>query len=300
MLEQSNPPTVRFAALDLSGPRQNLGEVWHATSETAVSQTTRRVIEPGLHIGCGIARMSTRGRNGDCLRSHGTTFITGWFEANEEFETQVEPGEIRCVGIRICIDELSGDTLELAEKVSQEKQKFMQHSSPLVTELVTRLTAPFPAYCDPVAAQLFLEARGLELLGAAHSVCYGSEAPSIRQRHLKLAQDARAFIDENLHKDITICGLAREIGSSERVLTSAFRQAFGETVARYTTRKRMEHALALLRLGQPVAQAASSVNYSPNALSAAFKQYYGVTPKAARSMARRHHHPMALKTGSPT
>ncbi|MEM1403227.1 MAG: AraC family transcriptional regulator [Pseudomonadota bacterium] len=261
--------------------------MWHAFASSRHPETSHRIIEPGLHIGCGIATLISRGQNGDLLRLQGTTFIVGCFDEPEEYETNVDAGEVRCVGVRLSLDDLSGESLAVAEKVVEGRNRVSQHVSPMVLDLAGRLTAPLPLGVDEVASELFLEARGLELLAAAHSIYFSRQEKLVSKRHQKVAHDARAYIDEHLHRDVTILGLAREIGSSERVLTTAFRSVFDETIAAYVTRKRMERASQLLRLGQHVSEAALAINYSPNAFSTAFKQYFGVSPREVRSATQR-------------
>jgi len=289
---------ARFAAVERSGRLTQNGEVWQASSVEPVSLTSCRTVDPGLHVSFGRAVVTSRGSNGERFRASGTTFVAGCLEETSEFVTHVSPGEVLCVGIRLDLEHLSDESLALAETLQKQDTVLTQSQSPLIHNLARHLTSPLPSYSDAAAMELFLEARGLELLATAYLEFLNAPQTVVRQRHLRLAQDARAYIDEHLGLDLTISGISRAVGSSERVLTGAFRQAFDDTVAVYVTRRRLERASQLLREGQSVAEAALAVNYSPNALSAAFKQHFGLSPKSLTTALANRKRPDALKIRS--
>ncbi|MEM9313343.1 MAG: AraC family transcriptional regulator, partial [Pseudomonadota bacterium] len=174
---------------------------------------------------------------------------------------------------------LDDDVGRIAESIRTVDAALIQRISPTVSEVAKRLTAPLPGDYGEAACRLVLEARGLELLAAAHSLFVDPRPAPLSQRHQRIASDASAYIDENLARKITISELGRAVASSPRTLTEAFRKTHGETIASYVTRRRMEHASALLRAGHSVSAVADAVSYSPNAFSHAFRHYFGLSPR---------------------
>ena len=256
------------------------GEVWRSEGRASAPRCLETTMASGLHIACGAARAQSRASGGKRFSARGTTFALSYLDAPEVFETRVEPGEVRSVGIFLpeaCIDD---ETARVVDSLRSQGLPLVQRNSPPLLETANRLLAPLPADYGEAAVRLVLEARGLELLAAAQSMFQERrERTTLSQRHRRIAQDATAYIDENLATKITISELGRAVASSPRTLTEAFRKTHGETIAAYVTRRRMEYAAALLRDGHSVSAAASAVAYSPNAFSNAFRHYAGKSPR---------------------
>ncbi|WP_162009346.1 AraC family transcriptional regulator [Labrenzia sp. CE80] len=140
----------------------------------------------------------------------------------------------------------------------------------------------------PEATQFFRSAKGLELLAYAcadlttnHSLSQqtGETASS------NLSEKTRSYIVEHLESELTIEGLARDLGASKRTVQRSFKDRFGITVSDFIRKQRLERARAALeKQGITVGQAAYLAGYSNiSSFSNAFKQLYGDTPKTWRA-----------------
>lgn len=95
------------------------------------------------------------------------------------------------------------------------------------------------------------------------------------------------FLDENLHRTITIDSLAALVGVSRRTLTSIFRSKLGRTVAAEITRLRVERAKReLTSTNHSIKKIARLAGFgSPRTLCDAFAREVGCPPREYR---RRH------------
>jgi AraC-like DNA-binding protein len=82
-----------------------------------------------------------------------------------------------------------------------------------------------------------------------------------------------------LNPDLTLLALARKLGVPSKTLSAAVNLGYGENVARYVNRRRIEHACDLLRRGQPVTSALydSGFNTKSN-FHREFQRLHGMTP----------------------
>ncbi|MEL7044308.1 MAG: helix-turn-helix domain-containing protein [Pseudomonadota bacterium] len=276
--QRDTSTSFRFLAPELAHGG-NAGEVWKSESFATEPRSLSTTLSPGLLVACGVANASSRARQGDFFQAAGATFALAYYDRAEVFDTQVEPGDVSCVGVYLPDVLLDDDAARIVERIRTVDAALVQRISPTVAEVAKRLTAPLPGDYGEAACRLVLEARGLELLAAAHSLLVDPRPDPLSQRHRRIAGDASAYINENLAQKITISELGRAVAASPRTLTEAFRKIHGETIASYVTRRRMEHASALLRAGYSVSAVALAVSYSPNAFSHAFRHYSGLSPR---------------------
>ena len=79
----------------------------------------------------------------------------------------------------------------------------------------------------------------------------------------------------------TIAEWGRQLGASERTLARAFVFSMGMPFGRWRTLARLNAALPLLAVGEPVGNVARRVGYeTPSAFVAAFRRETGITPAA--------------------
>ena len=134
---------------------------------------------------------------------------------------------------------------------------------------------------------MLLQSRALEL-SAMVSAVFGQNLRRPRSnRTQRKMYDVLDCIEERLSTVITLDELSRLNGLSTRVMTSAFRETFGESISGLITRRRMEEGAVLLEAGASVAIAASAVGYSPNAFSTAFARHFGYPPSQLLNHKRR-------------
>ncbi len=139
---------------------------------------------------------------------------------------------------------------------------------------------------------LYLEGKCTEILCAciemwlAHASA-DHPGETLSARDLRLIEQARAMIVDDLRLAPTIPALARAVGTNASKLKRGFKFLYGMTIFEYGHRCRMSHALRLL-VGerQPVGQVALAVGYQhQTSFTAAFRDYFGFAPKDARRLA---------------
>ncbi|VVD64540.1 AraC family transcriptional regulator [Pandoraea aquatica] len=107
-------------------------------------------------------------------------------------------------------------------------------------------------------------------------------SPGRRDAHAEMVRDIRTFLDATLDQPVTLDRIAYEFGLSRRTLTRIFRDATGESVVDYQSRRRVEIAATLLRApGMTVLAVAAAVGLdSPSYLARLFRQHGYAPPNA--------------------
>lgn len=151
-------------------------------------------------------------------------------------------------------------------------------ASPRLLSLVNQIVDP----TSPLPHRMLCEVKVMELLSQAVSMLFNDaiRPREINDKDIERAQEARAYIVENMGSEITIPNLARHVGLNVRKLRITFQYIFGVSVYDYLITERMERAHRLLRKRKMnVAEIAFFVGYKsrPN-FSAAFKKYFGYSP----------------------
>ncbi len=105
--------------------------------------------------------------------------------------------------------------------------------------------------------------------------------------HLRAARD---LIDRDYSKPIDLDALAARAGCSRYHFLRSFRAAYGETPARYLTRRRIERAKDLLRSANlTVTEVCWLVGFaSLGSFSSRFRDLVGVPPSVYRDEAAKH------------
>jgi AraC family transcriptional regulator len=94
------------------------------------------------------------------------------------------------------------------------------------------------------------------------------------------------FIDENLHRQITLAALAKVVALSPGHFAHAFREATGIAPHRYVVGRRVERAKALLRQSDlPITEIADRIGCSSHShFSVLFHRVTGLTPRQFRAL----------------
>lgn len=131
---------------------------------------------------------------------------------------------------------------------------------------------------DSLATQLLCVA--LESMAEERTDCAGRLQASVP---LAIGK-ARDLLRRDLQAAWTLQSVARSVGICETRLKRDFKKFYGETLGSYSTRIRMEHALALLqRGGTSITRVALAVGYRhPTSFAKAFGRHFGVSPRAGR------------------
>jgi AraC-like DNA-binding protein len=134
--------------------------------------------------------------------------------------------------------------------------------------------------------QLFLEAKGLELLALlVDELELVSQAMSpLGQRDLERLECARLVLLSRIESPPSLPELARHVGLNEVKLKTGFRTLFGTSAFAYLRAERMELARRLLaQRGLSVTEVALRVGYAnPSKFALAFRKHFGFPPSALR------------------
>ena len=120
-------------------------------------------------------------------------------------------------------------------------------------------------------------------LGKTQEVCRGIITVKEKESESVITK-AKAYIDENFRKDISLDDVSRHVDISPYYFSKLFKQEDGRTFIEYLTGVRLNEAKKLLRTqGCSIKEAGIMCGYSdPNYFSRIFKKYEGVTPSEYR------------------
>jgi len=138
----------------------------------------------------------------------------------------------------------------------------------------------------PSSRQVFLEAKGLELVAAISDAMadhQSATAPHLSALDVDRLEMARRLLLERLADPPSLRELARHAGVNEAKLKAGFRARYDHAVFGYLRKARMEEALRLLRARRlNVTEVALRVGYSnPSKFAAAFRRHFGRSPSEA-------------------
>lgn len=126
-----------------------------------------------------------------------------------------------------------------------------------------------------------------DLLSVIHQVTNAVSERSMdkKKQSERSMTEARAFLDRNLYRDLSVEETATHVGLSNSYFSLLFKQTFGETFIEYVTRQRMERAKTLLaETPKSVAQIAKEVGYAERRyFTKVFMKYTGENPTDFRS-----------------
>ena len=137
------------------------------------------------------------------------------------------------------------------------------------------------------SARLAYESLGL-LLALCELDLSEARPPTLLTRsQMAIARTVRERLDADLSARHDVRDFAREFEVSATTLNNYFSAAYGQTVAAYLRRRRIERAAIMLAGGSDIASAALSVGYeNPSKFTAAFKRLYETTPSEYRRKAQ--------------
>jgi len=146
--------------------------------------------------------------------------------------------------------------------------------SRLLRELILGAVAEPVAYRSASRADLIMRLILMELR-AADRVPLGVPLPQDK----RLLALCRALIDDPA-SDATLESWAERVGASSRTLVRLFRRETGLSFGLWRQQARLAAAVALLAVGEPVAEVARRLGYdSASAFTAMFRRTLGETPK---------------------
>lgn len=172
------------------------------------------------------------------------------------------------------------------ERVLSSASSYPSDEQPMTPALFRLLDEIAGCDAGPASRQLFLEAKGLELLAALVDAVQEDEraaSPHLSQHDIDHLEAARRALLAQLADPPSLPELARCAGLNEAKLKAGFRRLFGCPVYVYLRSFRMEEALRLLRARRHgVTEVALRVGYAnPSKFAAAFRKQFGMAPSEA-------------------
>ncbi len=116
----------------------------------------------------------------------------------------------------------------------------------------------------------------LHARSAAAPKALGQEDRAVRQ--------ARAFLDERLDVRVSLEDIAQAVGLPPFRILRAFQRSMGLSPHAYQRQARIQHAMRLLKSGDPIGRVAAATGFSDQAhLTRSLRRSLGVTPGAYRT-----------------
>lgn len=138
---------------------------------------------------------------------------------------------------------------------------------------------------EPTLAHMSVESHAIEIAREALESIFGDAPANRRPARARTKMQAKAnsirdYLHRHLASNPTLAVMARDLGMSVGTMQTAFKSAFGRTIADYSRELRLMQARdAIERDGASVAQAAYDAGYSnPANFSTAFKRLFGLSP----------------------
>ncbi|WP_437969334.1 AraC family transcriptional regulator [Sorangium sp. So ce260] len=169
------------------------------------------------------------------------------------------------------------------ERVLSSPRAYPSDAQPVVPALFQLIDEI--AHCDArgPSRQLYLEAKGLELLAVMVDRLEELEraaASALSAHDVDRLERARQIVLARMDDPPSLPDLARQAGLNEAKLKAGFRTLFGDTVYGYLRHRRLDEAHRLLRQRRySVSEVAARVGYiNPSKFAAAFRERFGVPP----------------------
>lgn len=286
MSEQAIRTIATRSATSLDVAAFEGGWIWRSARTQGPESAHNVSVPGGLHIGCGLADMETSLPGIARFSARDAAFtLMRLPDEGAVFRTQTRSGPVQSAGIHLPAAALDRADDAICRLIAALDERELRAVTGRSARSLLRLTRPLDPVHGEDARRLLLASRGLEIVALAISVFAPDrvlQTPKRRapQRHRRIAADVRALLESELASAPALPDLAQRVAASPRVMTEAFRWAYGESIGDYLTRRRMEEGLRVLEAGASVAEAAFRVGYSPNAFSTAFKRYFGESPSA--------------------
>jgi AraC family transcriptional regulator len=171
---------------------------------------------------------------------------------------------------------ISLDPRRVGPAVEVATRRFSHGRDPYA-ELIARRAARELDRPDDVTP-LAIEAAALELIARITRT-------SASERRLAWLGAARTVLHDRYAESLTLDDIASAVGVEPERVARAFRRAFGEPIAGYLRRVRVEAAASLLAsTDAPISQIAGDVGFADQShLTRCFGQYIGTTPARYRA-----------------
>ena len=164
---------------------------------------------------------------------------------------------------------------------------FVREPVAVDARLAARLAAAVEAAFRPAPEAPAVDALGIELAAALCDADPACGAAPVRVDRGAVAR-ARALLDAETARVVRSTELEAATGLTRHELARQFRAALGTSPYRYSLMRRLDHAGALLRRGEPLAGVALDTGFADQAhLTRMFTAAHGVPPARHRALEAR-------------
>jgi AraC family transcriptional regulator len=186
---------------------------------------------------------------------------------------------------RVYLDKLAAE-IDARHGEGCELRDVLSVRDPFLRETALRFLKAFePESPGDAQIETMVRSLGLHLLTryAFKQELSVARPPSMPPQKLRRAV---AFIEANLHRDLSVADIARHLTMSESHFSHLFRQTVGVPPQRYVRDRRVERAKSLLRHSDlPMTEIAQSVGCSScSHFSVLFHRTTGLTPRRYRAL----------------
>jgi len=186
---------------------------------------------------------------------------------------------------RACLDKLSAE-LDARPGEACELRDVLSVRDPFLQEIAMGFLKAFERESSGAAhVEAMVRSLGLHLL-TRYAFKRGQSVARLPSMPSQKLRRAVAFIEANLHRELSVADMARHLSMSESHFSHLFRQTVGVPPQRYVRDRRIERAKSLLRQSDlPMTEIAQSVGCSScSHFSVLFHRTTGLTPRRYRAL----------------
>lgn len=177
------------------------------------------------------------------------------------------------------------DTSDVFAQALRQQKPFVMWKNgwPITTEIQTFIDDITNCHYHGNIKKVYLEAKVMELFVVLQAKLNEQDDPpetGLDKKEFEKIIEVGHYIEQNLHKTLTIADLASAFGINTTKLKNHFKAVFHTTIFKYITDVRMKHAISLIRAGNAsISEVSYEVGYkNPQHFTVAFKKKYGYLP----------------------
>jgi len=188
---------------------------------------------------------------------------------------------LKMVSLHFTVPELYSKNLAILTMGNRENELFKL--------IISDMTATFGEFADKASIEMTKTAKKLcevfcEYLIENISVtamAKRSSEHSLEENYSMIFNTVVQYMNNNLHRKLTVKELVTACATCKTTLTKVFRQYAQTGCMKYFTTLKFERAYQMLASGKSCAYVAESLGFSSQAyFTKCFKQYYGIVPSA--------------------
>ena len=253
--------------------------MWQSQREYGANMQMQADVPAGLHIDFGVADVRTHSQEFGGFETKRPVVIA--FIAPDDgaqFETEVGAGTARSFGVHISYPDAAERDPCIGAIVKAVQGQPMAILGGEAARRAAKLQLGIDTWFQGDTREMVFQSRAMELVAIAAEGLRRPDRQLLRSIDLARAHTVMEQIEHDLGQSFRLDDLAKHNAIDVRLMTAAFRRAYGESIGKYIARRRMEEAARLISEGASVKSTAYKLGYTPNAFSTAFRKYFGYSP----------------------